>query len=163
MITSNLQKRGPSISFWKLFVIFVTTLSICAAIILIFLKTTPKEIPKVKELNQAQIDQLLNNQEALQKGYIQYQLRCARCHGSHLEGSRLAPSLIDNEWKYGNDFASIHRVITIGIPKKGMPSWGNQLLEEDLQDLTGFIIKMGLLKNSTPSETSEFKRERLLR
>ena len=48
--------------------------------------------------------------------YAQY---CAGCHGANLQGGGAA-SLVDGEWKYGADDASITKVILEGVPGTSM-------------------------------------------
>ncbi len=142
MIPPERLKKGPTISFWKLFLIFVITLAIFAGMILIFLANTSKPTVNVKPITDIQIASLMKDDEVMQNGHVQFQLRCARCHGTNLDGGLEGPSLVDDTTLYGESFESLHRVITLGVPVNGMPSWGNQLLEEDLQALTIYIIKM---------------------
>jgi cbb3-type cytochrome c oxidase subunit III len=148
MIPPDRLKKGPTISFWKLFLILASTLAIFGGIILIFVTKSPKSILKVKPIRNAEIAAMQADNKLLENGYIQFQLRCARCHGDNLDGGLEGPSLIDNEWIYGNTAESIHRVITLGIPSKGMPAWGNQLQEEDIKALTAVIINLSSKSNS---------------
>src|SRR5256885_9725 len=48
---------------------------------------------------------------------------CVGCHGVNLAGA-VAPSLIDDNWKYGSDDASILRAILDGFPQVKMPGFG---------------------------------------
>src|SRR5690606_18302664 len=41
---------------------------------------------------------------------------CATCHGPNMTGTGQAPSLLDSEWKFGGDDASIAHSIRAGQP-----------------------------------------------
>ena len=45
------------------------------------------------------------------------------CHGAALEGG-IGAALNDEEWIHGGDAESVIRVITEGVPDKGMLTWG---------------------------------------
>lgn len=152
MITSAPNKKGPTISFWKLFLILVATLSVFGGMIIFFIIVTPKTTLTVTTITDKEIKELQSNSAALENGYIQYQLRCARCHGEKLDGGLEGPSLIDTEWIYGNTAQSIFKVITVGIPSKGMPAWGKQLQVEDIKALTAVIIDLNT-KNTSKTDT----------
>lgn len=77
-----------------------------------------------------------------------YQKFCASCHGNNLEGS-LGPSLIDKEWKHGDDDASITKAINKGIPKAGMPAWERVLDATQIRALVIYIREQA--KHAKPS------------
>ena len=63
---------------------------------------------------------------------------CASCHGPRLTGAQ-AQSLLDDQWKFGGDDASLARSITQGHPAAGMPPMGNALSEQEVRAMVIFI------------------------
>jgi len=69
-----------------------------------------------------------------------YAKNCASCHGANGEGIAIFPSLIDDEWIYGNSEEEIAKRITEGSLEKGMPAF-SELTEEQVKNLATFILK----------------------
>jgi glucose/arabinose dehydrogenase len=67
---------------------------------------------------------------------------CASCHGPKLTGAQ-APSLLDNEWKWGSDDASLAKSIREGNLAAGMPPMGNALSEQEIRAMVIFIREEG--------------------
>ena len=64
--------------------------------------------------------------------------RCAACHGAELQGGQ-AKSLLDDEWKYGGDDASLAASIRDGHPKDGMPPFSTMMDEPAIRAMVIFI------------------------
>jgi glucose/arabinose dehydrogenase len=64
--------------------------------------------------------------------------RCAACHGAELQGGQ-AKSLLDDEWKYGGDDASLAVSIRDGHPKDGMPPFSTMMDEPAIRAMVIFI------------------------
>ena len=67
-----------------------------------------------------------------------YALRCAACHGTELQGGQ-SKSLLDDEWKYGSDDASLATSIREGRPDAGMPPFGTMMNEQEIRAMVIFI------------------------
>jgi len=67
-----------------------------------------------------------------------YSQLCASCHGQDLSGG-MAQSLLDDEWKFGGDDASLAKSIRDGHPDAGMPPMGNALSEQEIRAMVIFI------------------------
>ncbi|HYG21701.1 MAG TPA: PQQ-dependent sugar dehydrogenase [Verrucomicrobiae bacterium] len=63
---------------------------------------------------------------------------CANCHGRNLEGGQ-APSLLTENWKHGNDDASIAHSIREGYVTNGMPSFKAALSEAEIRAMVVLI------------------------
>ncbi len=63
---------------------------------------------------------------------------CASCHGEKLTGA-LAKSLLDDEWVFGGDDASLAESIREGREDAGMPPFGQALSEDEIRTLVIFI------------------------
>jgi mono/diheme cytochrome c family protein len=76
--------------------------------------------------------------DMLSAGLTLYAENCAACHGTGLEGSALAPSLLDPAL-LAQDDSAIARTISEGVPGTLMAGWRNVLSSEDIAALIGFI------------------------
>jgi cbb3-type cytochrome c oxidase subunit III len=63
---------------------------------------------------------------------------CASCHGADLTGGQ-APSLLDDEWGFGGDDASLAESIRDGRADSGMPAFGEALSDQDIEDLAAYF------------------------
>jgi len=58
--------------------------------------------------------------------------KCMACHGASGEG-QIGPNLTDAYWIHGNAaLSSLLKVISVGVPDKGMPPWDALLKPEDI-------------------------------
>lgn len=75
---------------------------------------------------------------------------CASCHGNG--GGGMGPALMDAEWRYGSDPASIFASIARGRPN-GMPSFGGHIPADQIWMLVAYIQSMGghVRKDVAPS------------
>jgi cytochrome c oxidase cbb3-type subunit 3 len=75
---------------------------------------------------------------------------CASCHGNG--GGGMGPALMDTEWRYGSDPASIFASIEQGRPN-GMPSFGGHIPEDQIWMLVAYVQSMsgGVRKDVAPS------------
>ena len=74
---------------------------------------------------------------------------CASCHGAKGAGGQ-APSLLDSEWKWGSDDASIAKAIKDGNLAAGMPPMGNALSEQEIRAMVIYLRE----------EAARFEREK---
>ena len=66
---------------------------------------------------------------------------CAPCHGDHAQGL-IGPNHTDNFWIHGPRAMDHFRVITDGVPEKGMVSWGNILSTEQRAAVTAYLLSV---------------------
>lgn len=66
------------------------------------------------------------------KNYTQY---CASCHGEKVE------AFVDRNWKHGKTKSDFVNSITKGYPDLGMPTWGEILSKDEINDLAELINK----------------------
>jgi aldose sugar dehydrogenase len=71
-----------------------------------------------------------------------YKELCASCHGPNLSGG-MAPSMLDDAWRFGADDASIATSIREGRPDAGMPPMGGALSEQEVRAMVIFIREEG--------------------
>jgi glucose/arabinose dehydrogenase len=67
-----------------------------------------------------------------------YTDNCAGCHGAHLSGGS-APSLVDGNWRYGGDDASITNSIRNHHSGAGMPALQQALNDAEIRALVVYI------------------------
>lgn len=78
-------------------------------------------------------------QDASNPGRQLYDRYCASCHGQNLAGSGTGVNLVDGEWKHGDTRSEIAESIKEGLPQMGMPSFGEQLSDQQVDQLVDFI------------------------
>ncbi len=66
---------------------------------------------------------------------------CSGCHALN-GGGAIGPPLIDPEWKYGSDPASIYASIVQGRPE-GMPSFGGHIPQDQVWQIVSYLRSMG--------------------
>jgi cytochrome c oxidase cbb3-type subunit 3 len=79
--------------------------------------------------------------------------RWYNCNGCHsMGGGGIGPPLMDSEWKYGSDPASIFATIMQGRPE-GMPSFGGHIPEDQVWQIVAYVRSMSgqLRKDVAPS------------
>ena len=77
---------------------------------------------------------------AVAAGEAVYTQNCAMCHGVGLEGGIGAP-LNDAEWIHGSDPETVIRIITEGVPEKGMLTWGPILGPEKINQVAAYVLE----------------------
>ena len=81
--------------------------------------------------------------EAVAAGEAVYTQNCAMCHGAELEGGIGTP-LNDTEWIHGHDSEDVVRIITEGVPEKGMLTWGPILGPEKINQVAAYVLDKNL-------------------
>jgi cytochrome c oxidase cbb3-type subunit III len=77
------------------------------------------------------------NAWALSQGKRFYSwFNCNGCHGQG--GGGMGPALMDADWRYGSDLASVADSIARGRPS-GMPAFGGKLTHDQLMQLAAYV------------------------
>ena len=76
--------------------------------------------------------------EDLAAGKKVYDTNCVACHGGKMEGG-IGPSFVDDEWIHGDSLDDIVKVVTEGVPEKGMITWGPILGPEKVQQVSAYV------------------------
>ncbi len=66
---------------------------------------------------------------------------CVVCHAAQGEGL-VGPNLTDAYWVHGGKPTDIHRIITDGVPAKGMAAWGSQLGPTRVEKLAVYVVSI---------------------
>jgi cytochrome c oxidase cbb3-type subunit 3 len=77
--------------------------------------------------------------EAIQAGEEIFATQCFMCHSADLSGG-IGPSFLDDEWIHGGTVDDVIRIITEGVPEKGMLTWGPILGAEKVNQAAAFIL-----------------------
>ena len=100
-----------------------------------------------------------NRSPYIQNGYAVSQgkrlYRWYNCNGCHASGGGgMGPPLMDTEWRYGSDPASIFASIMRGRPN-GMPSFGGHIPEDQAWQIVAYVQSMsgGARKDVAPSRS----------
>jgi mono/diheme cytochrome c family protein len=80
------------------------------------------------------------NAEAIQQGRALYlKFGCAGCHGVG-GGGGMGPPLLDEEWKFGSDDATLMKLIKGQVPQQTMPViFGDALKEDEIWQIIAFV------------------------
>ncbi|HOJ02721.1 MAG TPA: cbb3-type cytochrome c oxidase N-terminal domain-containing protein [Bacteroidota bacterium] len=68
-----------------------------------------------------------------------FDAQCAACHGRAGEGG-IGPNLTDDYWIHGNKIAQVVKVITKGVPAKGMVAWEKSMTPEQINAMASFVL-----------------------
>ena len=122
------------------------------------------EMDKLKEANPEKysFDEttivLLDSEADLAAGKAIYDGKgCSACHGAVGEGNAVGPNLTDEAWLNGNSAADVFKVMKHGNPAKGMMAYKDQLTNDELVQLTSWILIS--LKGSNPTNAREAQGE----
>lgn len=80
--------------------------------------------------------------EAVARGKDIFASNCVGCHGPELKGG-IGPDLTDATWIHGGTLKDIANTITVGVPEKGMVTWGPILGPQKIADVAAFIHSSG--------------------
>ena len=67
---------------------------------------------------------------------------CVACHGADMKGG-VGPDLTDAVWIHGGTLANINNTITVGVPEKGMLTWGPILGPEKIAQVAAYVHAAG--------------------
>jgi cytochrome c oxidase cbb3-type subunit 3 len=67
---------------------------------------------------------------------------CFACHGPNGEGNAVGPNLTDKYWLHGGSLGQVFKTITVGVPDKGMQSWGKTFSPTDIKNLASFVLSL---------------------
>ncbi|MDP2307285.1 MAG: c-type cytochrome [Pseudomonadota bacterium] len=93
--------------------------------------------PKVEQTTAAAV-----GPEAIAAGKSVYDTNCVACHGAALEGG-VGPNLADTTWIHGGTLSAIQNTISVGVPEKGMLTWGPILGPEKVAQVAAFVHAQG--------------------
>lgn len=116
---------------------------------------------KVAELLYADVDMVYNepltDSRKLADAKIFFIENCATCHGDQAAGSRggnftAGPNLVDNYWMHGGNINDIYKTIKHGQGNGRMPEWKNKFSNDQIYQITSYIISLKGSKVDNPKE-----------
>ncbi len=93
----------------------------------------------------------LTDPGALANGKKAYDANCIACHGAAGEGG-VGPNLADAYWLHGNSIDALVKVITYGVPEKGMIPWEKTLSKRQIVEVASYIHQ---LQGTNPANAKE--------
>ncbi len=79
---------------------------------------------------------------AVDAGKAIFEANCVACHGADMHGG-IGPDLTDPTWIHGGTLPDITKTITIGVPEKGMLTWGPILGPEKVAQVAAYVHAAG--------------------
>jgi cytochrome c(L) len=78
--------------------------------------------------------------DAIQAGRALFlQMGCSGCHGVR-GGGGMGPALLDDEWAFGSDDATLSKLIKGEMPQQSMPSiFGKELADDDIWKILAYV------------------------
>ncbi len=93
-------------------------------------------------------EEKLKDPHVIAAGKAIFDSKCSSCHGPQ-GGGLIGPNLTDDYWIHGKGTpADVLKVISDGVPDKGMLTWKTQLKEEELHQVTAYVLS---LKGTSPA------------
>ena len=77
----------------------------------------------------------------LMEGSKIYVSNCVACHGDKGQGG-VGPNLTDKFWIHGGGIKDLFKIITHGVPQKGMIAWEKTLNPLQIQKVASFILTL---------------------
>ena len=83
----------------------------------------------------------LTDEASLAEGKSIFVTNCASCHGKLGEGG-IGPNLTDDFWIHGAGMGNVVKIITQGVPAKGMITWKGILTEDQIHKVASYILTL---------------------
>ncbi len=75
----------------------------------------------------------------VEAGEAIFKANCVACHGADMKGG-IGPNLLDTTWIHGGQPEQILHTITVGVPEKGMLTWGPILGPEKVAEVASYVV-----------------------
>lgn len=82
--------------------------------------------------------ELVVTDETVAAGLEVFTTNCVACHAADLTGG-VGPNLVDDEWIHGGELTDIARVVTEGVPAKGMITWKGVLTDAQIAQVAAYV------------------------
>lgn len=101
----------------------------------------------IEPLRSLSIEQIAADPQSAAFGHRLYLDNCAACHGREARGNQKlgAPDLVDADWLYGGDSATLLASIRDG--RNGiMPAWGSALGRDGVNEVASYVLSLSGVK-----------------
>ena len=97
---------------------------------------------------------------SVEAGEALFKANCVACHGADMKGG-IGPNLLDTIWIHGGNPEQILHTITVGVPEKGMLTWGPILGPEKVAEVASYVVSRNRAAtgHSADSEEHEAKKD----
>lgn len=113
-------------------------------------KHRQKEL-QVKTLTEDELKVLSEKAEVLRVGAAQFKAKCVSCHADDGGGS-VGPNLTDKYWIHGAKMTDFVKVISDGVPAKGMPTWRSMMSADEIHSVVVYIQSLRGSKPKNPKK-----------
>lgn len=93
--------------------------------------------PLYAKFSATPVEELVNDEDALESGQRLFKSNCSVCHGSNAKGSTGFPNLTDKDWLYGGSADDIKQTISNG--RQGVMPTHAHLGDDMVADLTQYV------------------------
>jgi cytochrome c oxidase cbb3-type subunit 3 len=76
---------------------------------------------------------------SVKAGEAVFKANCIACHGIDLKGG-IGPNLVDTTWIHGGQPQEILHIISVGVPEKGMLTWGPILGPAKVAQVAAYVV-----------------------
>jgi cytochrome c oxidase cbb3-type subunit 3 len=83
-----------------------------------------------------------------------FKANCVACHGADMKGG-IGPNLLDTTWIHGGKPEEILHTISVGVPEKGMLTWGPILGPAKVAQVAAYVVS----RNHEATEGDSEKKE----
>lgn len=84
---------------------------------------------------------LSHDPEAVARGKAAFDTNCAACHRGD-GGGLIGPNLTDAYFLHGDKPTDTYKVVSEGVPAKGMPAWKPMLGTSGTRDVVAFVLSL---------------------
>jgi cytochrome c oxidase cbb3-type subunit 3 len=92
-----------------------------------------------EKVSEAGLGKVMADPALMADAKVLFAQRCAQCHADQGQG-QIGPNLTDHHWLHGSGtLLDIHKVVSDGVPEKGMPPWSLQLTPVQVSELAAFV------------------------
>ncbi len=91
---------------------------------------------------------------SVEAGETIFKANCVACHGADMKGG-IGPNLLDTTWIHGGKPEEILHTITVGVPEKGMLTWGPILGPEKVAEVASYVVTRNREATGSSDESAE--------
>ena len=113
---------------------------ICISILFVFGLVIAEDAKPIKVEVETEL-QAITDEAGLAKGKEVWTTNCLACHGANGEGL-IGPNTTDEFWIHGGSLEDIINIINIGVITKGMIPWKTVLTEEQILQVSSYILTL---------------------